>query len=90
MMMNGDDINKAISSKDKGTVAVAVLTRRSYAAVLDYLYKAALNRPPSPRETAKIYEVRRAPIRGANLDVLSFWQDVFWAVLNSNEFMLNH
>jgi Protein of unknown function (DUF1549)/Protein of unknown function (DUF1553) len=90
MMMNGDDINKAISSKDKGTVPVAVVSKRSYAGILDYLYKAALNRPPTPREAAKILEIRKAPVHAASRDALSFWQDVYWAILNSNEFILNH
>src|SRR5262249_29778593 len=63
MMMNGDDINKAISSKEKGTVALAVATKHSTGAVLDYLYKAALNRPPTAREAAKILEIRvKAPV----------------------------
>ena len=90
MMMNGDDINKAISSKDKGTVPVAVVTKRSYVGILDYLYKAALNRPPTPREAAKILDIRKAPVHATSRDALSFWQDVYWAILNSNEFILNH
>jgi hypothetical protein len=90
MMMNGNDINKAISSKEKGTVPLAVVTKKSPGPILDYLYKAALNRPPSPREAGKILQIRSAPVRLANLDALSFWQDVYWALLNSNEFILNH
>ena len=88
MMMNGDDINKAISSKEKGTVPLAVVTKRTPIGVLDYLYKAALNRPPSAREVTRILEIRRAPVH--SVDALSFWQDVYWALLNSNEFILNH
>jgi hypothetical protein len=90
MMMNGDDINKAISSKEKGTVALAVVTKKTPLSVLDFLYKAALNRPPSGREAIKILDIRRAPVGYAGRDALSFWQDVFWALLNSNEFILNH
>lgn len=30
------------------------------------------------------------PIPGASPDDVSFYQDVFWALLNTNEFMLNH
>jgi hypothetical protein len=31
-----------------------------------------------------------APVMGAYADDIGFYQDVFWALINSNEFMLNH
>jgi hypothetical protein len=89
MMMNGRDINSAISSTKKGTVALAVATKRSPKAMLDYLYLAALNRLPTSSESGRILQVSRtAPVKSR--DGLGFWQDVFWALLNSNEFILNH
>ncbi|AWM38665.1 hypothetical protein GobsT_31490 [Gemmata obscuriglobus] len=30
------------------------------------------------------------PVPGANPDDITYYQDVFWALLNTNEFMLNH
>jgi len=89
MMMNGGDINSAISSDKKGTVPLAVVTKRAPRAVLDYLYLASLNRPPTSTEASKILGIlQSAPVR--NRDVLSPYQDLLWALLNSNEFMLNH
>jgi hypothetical protein len=92
MMMNGADLNEAICSRDQGTVVTAVATRKgNLAGILDQLYKATLNRPPTVKEAAKVLGIyRTAPVRGMQRDALSFWQDLFWALLNSNEFMLNH
>jgi len=56
---------------------------------MHHLYIAALNRPPNGRESGRVLEIlRKAPAK-AN-DALSLWQDLFWALLNSNEFVLNH
>ena len=40
--------------------------------------------PPKPPVAVPV------PIPGASPDDVSFYQDVFWALLNTNEFMLNH
>jgi hypothetical protein len=50
---------------------------------------AALNRPPTAAEIARITKIYRMALVTSR-DGLSFWQDVFWAILNSNEFILNH
>jgi hypothetical protein len=87
MLMNGGQLNNALSSK--GHVVNLVKRGGSATAILDYLYLAALNRRPSPAEAARILKIyRAAPVK--HPDGLSFWQDVFWALLNSNEFILNH
>ena len=65
--------------------------------VMDVLFKAALNRPPTPREIGKILDPKvynyRPGVQGPR-DPVTFWtgycQDIFWALLNSNEFILNH
>jgi hypothetical protein len=89
LMMNGTNLNHAISSKEKGTVFWAVGNKSSPKAILEHLYLASLNRPPSARESAKMMQIyEAAPVKSK--DTLSFWQDAFWALLNSNEFILNH
>jgi Protein of unknown function (DUF1549)/Protein of unknown function (DUF1553) len=90
LMMNGSDINSAIASDKKGTVAWAVVKKQSPSLILDYLYEAALNRPPTMREKERILAIRHAPVSRMGAAPLAFWQDVFWALLNSNEFILNH
>src|SRR5207244_7028060 len=86
LMMNGGYLNNAISSKGH---LVTLVTKGSASAILDYLYLAALNRPPMAAEASRVMKIyRTAPVKSQ--DGLSFWQDVFWALLNSNEFILNH
>jgi hypothetical protein len=89
MMMNGSEINNAITDLKAGTIAAVAAKKGNPRAIMDSLYLAALNRLPTGKEAGKIIDIRRtAPI--AHKDELSFYQDLFWALLNSNEFMLNH
>jgi hypothetical protein len=94
MLMNGKEINDAISNKEKGTV-VQALTRRgaSHKMIMDDLFLAALNRLPTAKETAAITRemayIRAGQVRAKQPEV-ALWQDVFWGLLNSNEFILNH
>jgi hypothetical protein len=89
LMMNGQEINQAISSKERGSVALAVRRHGGGYRCLEDLYLAALNRPPSNAESARIMTIfKSAPVRYH--DALGQWQDLFWALLNSNEFILNH
>lgn len=93
MMMNGKDINDAISHKDKGTVA-QVIRKRSEADAIRELFLIALNRPPTSRELRTILPQFR--FRDPRVGMKDYrypnrrYEDLFWALLNSNEFMLNH
>jgi len=89
LMMNGREINDAISRKDKGTVAVAVAKSRGNSQqIINDLFLATLNRPAKPSEIKKIAQA--LPMRSREKDSLAPYQDLFWALLNSNEFLLNH
>jgi hypothetical protein len=94
MMMNGKEINDAISRKDKGTVALALSKRQNAQAVIADLYLAALNRPPTGREIMLImnkFRLANPTIAAKDYrDPAARFEDLFWALLNSNEFMLNH
>ena len=87
LMMNGKEINDAIQNKDKGTVAEIAKKARTPQGAIAELYVAALNRRPEAWETAAIMKVGNK-----YRDTRSFYflHDVFWALLNSNEFILNH
>jgi hypothetical protein len=90
MMMNGNDLNSAIApGKDDGNVAKIYKERRGNGrAIVHDLYMLTLNRPPTPKELEKISV--SLPMRTREKDVLAPYQDVLWALLNSNEFILNH
>lgn len=89
MMMNGEMIRDAISEKPGGFLAEVVAQgRRSRSpanAMIDQIYLASLSRPPSAKErqTALQY-LKTQP------DSMRVLQDLFWALLNSNEFILIH
>jgi hypothetical protein len=91
-MMNGNDINNAITRKD-GAVALAIRNRSEKAAIHE-LYLTALNRPPTDREYKTIItQFRLLDPRVGSVDYRNpnrRYEDLFWALLNSNEFILNH
>jgi hypothetical protein len=91
MMMNGKDINDAINAKDKGTVSWAMKRSRIPDAVISDLYLVTLNRPASKLEIARVKEKFALRPQFASKDKPeAAYQDLLWALLNSNEFMLNH
>lgn len=89
LMMNGDDLNKAVTAKT-GTVAQTVARRGGAAqGIITDLYMAALGRLPTANEAGRIGRIL-ATAPSKNRDPMGPWQDLFWALLNSNEFILNH
>ena len=89
LMMNGREINEAITRKEKGTVALALVKGKGKPqTVINELFLATLNRPAKATEIAKI--TAALPMRTRDKEPMAPFQDVFWALLNSNEFLLNH
>ena len=89
-MWNGELVRKATSGQ-QGTFLheVAQNVRRADTAgqkVLQDLFLAALGRNPKAAELNQAQELLRR--RGG--DVTAALQDIWWALLNSNEFILNH
>ncbi|MFM9058141.1 MAG: DUF1549 and DUF1553 domain-containing protein [Planctomycetaceae bacterium] len=86
MMFNGDLVKQA-TSLGKGSFLDRVVTGAgSNDARINTLYLAALARKPTPTELT----VASAMVAARGGDVANALQDVWWAVLNSNEFILNH
>lgn len=96
LMMNSELVSAAVS-RNPGTLLHDVLEDRgSEADKIRRLSLAALSRNPTPKEVAALRKALRDRIsraaRNQNRDMLlaEGYQDVFWALLNSNEFVLVH
>lgn len=98
-LMNSKTIHREISAPD-GTVA-AVLGKRGKDAeaigvIANDLYQIALARPTSANEARRLTEPafysfpRRFHPKVDERFVTQYAQDIFWALLNSNEFALQH
>jgi hypothetical protein len=91
MMMNGELMAKATGGQQGSFLAYVVdqskLQRKTtpvrYA--IDMLYLAALSRYPTAAELK-----RASAFLNASPDTLQVVQDLFWSMLNSNEFIMNH
>jgi hypothetical protein len=86
MMFNGDLIKQATSTGKGGFLDQVATSSMSPAQKIDLLYKAALARVPSAKER----QDASALLGARKGDVVAALQDVWWAVLNSNEFIINH
>lgn len=85
MMMNGDLVKDAISAQ-KGSFLNTILAETPKDPDrVRRLYFTALGRAPSPQEAKKAQDMLRA-----SPDKLAAYQDMFWALLNSNEFIFIH
>lgn len=92
MMMNGSLVREAIRP-DRNTILGNVLRDTAGdAAKIERLCLSALSRYPTPRELAMVRKMIRQQARtGPRNQVLAqCLEDVFWAYLNSNEFILIH
>jgi len=87
LMMNGTLVQKAISG-ERGSYVTSVLSDgryRSDVARVNALYVAALGRPAERAELAQLQRLMKG-----SRDPISAYQDLYWALLNSNEFIVNH
>jgi hypothetical protein len=86
MMMNGDLVKDAISIERGSFLQTIAVSKLKAPEKIDYLFQAAVARSPSSDEVAianKLLAARQG-------DVPAALQDIFWAVLNSNEFIIQH
>ncbi|MFM8292331.1 MAG: DUF1549 and DUF1553 domain-containing protein [Planctomycetia bacterium] len=86
MMFNGELIKQATSTGKGGFLDAVATSGGSPKAKIDTLYLAALARKPSAKEVA----TANAILGARKGDVVGSLQDIWWAVLNSNEFIINH
>jgi hypothetical protein len=88
-LMNGKLVDDAtVLERSETLAAVADAPFLDTAGKVETLYLAALSRKPSPQESARLVKyVERGGPSGDRQRALA---DVFWALLNSGEFILNH
>jgi len=87
MMMNGDLVQRATSTDAGGFLhQIAADPKMNNAAKITHLYLAALARKPTSAEAGVANQVMIAR-KGNATEAL---QDVWWTLLNCNEFILNH
>ena len=86
MLFNGDLTKQAISTSKGGFIDRVSAVGKSSQDSLNELFLAGLSRRPSKNETAVAGQLIRA--RGGNEKEML--QDMWWAVLNSNEFIMQH
>ncbi|MEK6237665.1 MAG: hypothetical protein N2C14_23400, partial [Planctomycetales bacterium] len=87
MMMNGDLMRQATVA-EKGTFLHRVAYHHQWndRVKIKHLYLAALGRQPTRGEMRQTEQAQRSRT-GETVAVL---EDVWWALLNSNEFIINH
>jgi hypothetical protein len=86
MLFNGDLVQSATSLGKDGFLDQVMVANRKNQDRINALYVAALARWPSPielRYANQLLLARQGQVKEA-------LQDVWWALLNSNEFILNH
>jgi hypothetical protein len=88
LLMNGRELQQELTRSDNNTVWNAMAKGRgNVEATLHQLTLAALSRRANERE---ITLIRREYTKTGVGNPQLFWEDVFWALLNSREFILNH
>jgi hypothetical protein len=87
MMFNGDLIKKATNS-EKGSFLSEIATSKSMkpADKINFLFLSGLTRLPTKSEL----DIANKLLIARQGDTAAALQDIWWAVLNSNEFILNH
>jgi hypothetical protein len=87
MMMNGGLMNRAtLTSKGSFLYRVAHDAKMNNPARIQFLYMSAFARKPTGPEIALANDL--LVLRKG--DTAAAMQDIWWALLNSNEFILNH
>jgi hypothetical protein len=86
MMFNGELMREATSLKPGSWLDRMAQDKSAIKEKVQHLYLAGLARPPRKEELA----IAQAIYEGRKRDTGAMLQDVWWAILNSNEFIINH
>jgi hypothetical protein len=82
-LMNGDTTTQRVQGG--GLIKKRLAEKKAPSEIIDELYLSCLSRKPTKEEL-----VRLGSLVAAEADQAKALEDVFWALLNSREFMFNH
>ena len=83
---NGDTMNMKLAAKDN-LIGKALAAKTADAALLEQLFLSALSRKPTAAESGPLLKELAATPPEAKRQA---WEDVYWSVLSSKEFLFNH
>jgi hypothetical protein len=86
MMMNGELMRKAVSSQQGGILKTLSTSEMPFDKKVEHLFLSALSRQPNARELRAANTI----LTSSKLDQAAALEDIWWAILNSNEFILDH
>tara|TARA_B100000519_G_scaffold87328_1_gene75783 strand:- start:1078 stop:3129 length:2052 start_codon:yes stop_codon:yes gene_type:complete len=85
-MMNGELMQKVTDLDNNTTLGKIIRSEMENQAKLEHLFLAALSRKPTQQESTVVLDLVSDP----SVDAVQVFQDIWWALLNSNEFILDH
>lgn len=85
MMMNGDLVRDAVSFKSGSQLGEILAGKGNEVQKVQKIYLTALSRLPTKPELNAVQKFFRA-----SREPMTVYSDLFWALLNSNEFIFNH
>ncbi len=86
LLLMNDRLVRQATAPDSGSVLALVLkSKMSFDQRVEHLFLAAVARQPTDRERRAVGRIARS-----RRDERSALQDIWWALLNSNEFILDH
>ena len=86
MLFNGDFIRKAVALESGNLLRTVADSDHTPLQKINYLFEAGLARPARQAEIVAANQLLMA--RKGNM--AEAMQDLWWAILNSNEFIMNH
>ena len=91
LMMNGDLVREATSVHAGTWLHKLLASRETETERIQSLFQSALSRPATPKELAMVKKLLKSAANHVkNAKPENAYQDIYWALLNSNEFILNH
>ena len=85
-MMNGDLIRQTAGNGKQGFLPGLIHSEMPLAEKVEHLFLASLSRKPTGRELSAISKI----MANAQDKPAAALEDIWWALLNSNEFILDH